>query len=65
MEVITSTNDNEEKRQAKEMIVDYKTQKGITPIDHNQFWEVRQGKNGSKLVKELANRRIQRQNFLI
>ena len=46
------------------MIEVYKILKGLTRIDPTEFWEVREARNGVRLVKELAaNGRRQRKNF--
>ena len=38
--------------------------KGLTRIDPAEFWEVREARNGTRLVKEMAlNGRKQRQGF--
>ena len=38
--------------------------KGLTRINPAEFWEVREARNGARLVKELATSwRRQRQNF--
>ena len=42
----------------------FKILKGLTRIDPTKFWEVRDARNGARLVKELAtNGRKQRQSF--
>ena len=42
----------------------FKILKGLTKIDPTEFWEVREARNGARLVKELAtNGKRQRHNF--
>ena len=54
----------EQRRERGDLIEVYKILKGLTRIDPAQFWEVRQARNGARLVKELAaNGKRQRQNF--
>ena len=46
------------------MIEVYKILKGLTKIDPALFWEVREARNGARLVKSMAvNGRRQRKNF--
>ena len=53
-----------ERRERGDLIEVYKILKGLTRIDPTEFWEVREARNGARLVKELAaNGRRQRQNF--
>ena len=62
---------NSEERRVKlglmtleDLIEVYKILKGLTRIDPEEFWEVREARNGARLVKELAtNGRKQRKNF--
>ena len=54
---------NSEERR-KKLIEVFKILKGHTRIDPTLFWEVRDARNGSRLVKKLAeNGRRQRQSF--
>ena len=54
----------EERRERGDMIEVYKILKGLTRIDPSAFWEVREARNGARLVKELAtNGKRQRQSF--
>ena len=54
----------EERQERGDLIEVYKILKGLTRIDPNEFWEVREARNGARLVKELAaNGRRQRKNF--
>ena len=54
----------EERREKGDMIEVYKILKGLTRIDPSEFWEVREARNGARLVKELAtNGKRPRQNF--
>ena len=54
----------EERRERGDMIEVYKILKGLTRIDPSEFWEVREGRGGPRLVKELAsNGWRQRKNF--
>ena len=54
----------EERRERGDMIEVFKILKGLTKIDPTEFWEVRDARNGARLVKELAsNGKKQRQNF--
>ena len=54
----------EERRERGDLIEVYKILKGLTRIDPAEFWEVREARNGARLVKELATSgRRQRQNF--
>ena len=55
----------EQRRERGDLIEVYKILKDQTRIDPAQFWEVRQARNGARLVKELAaNGKRQRQNFV-
>ena len=54
----------EERRERGDLIEVYKILKGHTRIDPSLFWEVREARNGLRLVKELAdNGRRQRHSF--
>lgn len=54
----------EERRERGDLLEVYKILKGQTRIDPTLFWEVRKGRNGVRLVKELAdNGRRQRHSF--
>ena len=54
----------EERRERGDLIEVFKILKGHTRIDPKLFWEVREARNGARLVKELAvNGRRQRQSF--
>ena len=54
----------EERRERGDVIEVYKILKGITKIDPKEFWEVREARNGARLVKELASHgKKQRQSF--
>ena len=54
----------EERRERGDMIEVFKILKGLTKINPTEFWEVREARNGARLVKELAtNGRRQRQSF--
>ena len=54
----------EERRERGDLIEVFKILKGHTRIDPAHFWEVRDARNGARLVKELAtNGRRQRQSF--
>ena len=54
----------EERRERGDLIEVYKILKGLTRIEPSEFWEVREARNGARLVKELAtNGRKQRTNF--
>ena len=54
----------EERRERGDMIEVFKILKGLTRIDPAEFWEVREARNGARLVKELAaNGKRQRLNF--
>ena len=54
----------EERRERGDLIEVYKILKGLTRIEPSEFWEVREARNGARLVKELAtNGRKQRANF--
>ena len=55
----------EERRGRGDMIKVFKILKGLTRIDPGEFWEVREARNGARLVKELAaNRKRQRNKFV-
>ena len=54
----------EQRRERGDLIEVFKILKGLTRIDPRKFWEVRDARNGARLVKELApNGRKQRQSF--
>ena len=54
----------EERRERGDLIEVFKILKGHTRIDPSLFWEAREARNGSRLVKELAeNGKRQRQSF--
>ena len=54
----------EQRRERGDLIEVFKILKGLTRIDPTKFWEVRDARNGARLVKELAtNGRKQRQSF--
>ena len=54
----------EERRERGDLIEVFKILKGHTRIDPSLFWEVREARNGARLVKELAvNGKKQRQTF--
>ena len=54
----------EERRERGDLIEVFKILKGLTRIDPSLFWEVREARNGDRLVKELAeNGRRQRHTF--
>ena len=54
----------EERRERGDLIEVFKILKGQTRIDPTLFWDVRNARNGARLVKELAvNGRRQRQSF--
>ena len=54
----------EERRERGDLIEVFKILKGHTRIDPSLFWEVREARNGARLVKELAvSGRKQRQSF--
>ena len=54
----------EQRRERGDLIEVFKILKGLTRIDPAEFWEVREARNGARLVKELAtNGRRQRKNF--
>ena len=54
----------EERRERGDLIEVFKILKGLTKIDPTEFWEVREARNGARLVKELAtNGRRKRQSF--
>ena len=53
-----------QRRERGDLIEVYKILNGMTRIDLAAFWEIRQARNGPRLVKELAtNGRRQRQSF--
>ena len=53
-----------QRRERGDLIEVYKILKGLTRIEPTEFWEVRESRNGARLVKELAtNGRRRRQNF--
>ena len=54
----------QQRRDRGDLIEVFKILNGMTRIDPSAFWEVRQARNGARLVKELAtNGKRQRQNF--
>ena len=54
----------EDRRERGDLIEVFKILKGHTRLDPTEFWEVRDARNGVRLVKELApNGRRQRQSF--
>ena len=54
----------EERRERGDLIEVFKILNGLTRINPREFWEVRDARNGVRLVKELApNGRRQRQSF--
>ena len=54
----------EDRRERGDLIEVYKILKGLTRIDPAEFWEVREARNGARLIKELAtNGKKQRQSF--
>ena len=54
----------EQRRDRGDLIEVFKMLKGLTRINPNQFWEVREARGGPRLVKEMAaNGRKQRHNF--
>ena len=54
----------EQRRERGDLIEVFKILKGLTRIDPTKFWEVRDARNGARLVKELAaHGRKQRQSF--
>ena len=54
----------EDRRERGDLIEVYKILNGLTRIDPTEFWEVREARNGARLVKELAkNGKRQRQGF--
>ena len=54
----------EQRRERGDLIEVFKILKGLTRIDPTKFWEVRDARNGARLVKELAtNGRKQRHSF--
>ena len=53
-----------DRRERGDLIEVYKILKGLTRIDPAEFWEVREARNGVRLIKELAtNGRRQRHRF--
>ena len=53
----------EERRERADMIKVFKILKGLTRIDPAEFWEVRDARNGTRLVKEFeTNGKRQRKN---
>ena len=54
----------EDRRERGDLIEVYKILKGLTRINPTAFWEVREARNGARLIKELAtNGRKQRNDF--
>ena len=54
----------EERRERGDQIEVFKILKGLTRIDPSEFWEVREARNGARLIKELAdNGKKLRQGF--
>ena len=54
----------EERRERGDLIEVYKILKGLTKIDPTEFWEVREARNGARLIKEMAaNGRKQRKSY--
>ena len=54
----------QQRRKRGDLIEVYKILNGLTRIDPTQFWEVREARNGKRLVKELAtNGKKQRHDF--
>ena len=54
----------ENRRERGDLIEVFKILNGLTRIDPTEFWEVREARNGTRLVKELAtNGKRQRQGF--
>ena len=54
----------EERRERGDLIEVFKILKGLTRIDPAEFWEVRDARNGARLIKELANNgKKQRREF--
>ena len=54
----------EQRRERGDLIEVYKILKGLTRINPEEFWEVRDARNGARLVKELASRgKKQRHSF--
>ena len=54
----------EKRRERGDLIEVFKITKGLTRIDPAEFWEVRESRNGARLVKELAtNGKRQRKGF--
>ena len=54
----------EQRRERGDLIEVYKILKGHTRIDPTEFWEVREARNGARLVKSMAaSGRRQRRNF--
>ena len=52
------------RRERGDLIEVFRILRGLTKIDPTEFWEVREARNGARLVKELAtNGRKQRQSF--
>ena len=53
-----------DRRERGDLIEVYKILKGLTRVDPAEFWEVREARNGVRLIKELAtNGRRQRHRF--
>ena len=46
----------EQRRERGDLIEVFKILNGLTRIDPNKFWEVRDARNGARLVKELATK---------
>ena len=54
----------QQRRDRGDLIEVFRILNGMTRLDPSAFWEVRQARNGARLVKELAtNGKRQRQNF--
>ena len=54
----------EQRRERGDLIEVFKILRGLTKIDPTMFWEVREARNGARLVKSRAtNGRRQRQNY--
>ena len=54
----------EQRRERGDMIEVFKILNGLTRINPNYFWQVRDARGGSRLIKERAeNGRRQRQSF--
>ena len=54
----------QQRRERGDLVEVFKILNGLTWIDPAEFWEVRQARNGARLVKERAmNRWKQRQNL--